>query len=86
MPYLQYWDVNNLYEWVMSQKLLVFNFEWVEDTLQFNEIFLKNYDWKSEVGYIQGWCLILRKIMWNPQYFAIFTWKKETWKSWKACF
>ena len=43
-PYLQYWDVNNLYEWVMSQKLLVFNFEWVEDTLQFNKIFLKNYD------------------------------------------
>ena len=60
----------------MSQKLLVFNFEWVEDTSQFNEIFLKNYDWKSEVGYIQGWCSIPRKIMSNPQYFAVFTWKK----------
>ena len=26
-PYLQYWDVNNLYDWEMSQKLSVNNFE-----------------------------------------------------------
>ena len=30
--YLQYWDVNNLYGWTMSQKLSVNNFEWIEDT------------------------------------------------------
>ena len=29
---LKYWDVNNLYDWVMSQKLLVNNFEWIEDS------------------------------------------------------
>ena len=27
--YLQYWEVNNLYDWVMSQKLPVNNFEWI---------------------------------------------------------
>ena len=30
--YLQYWDVNKLYGWEMSQKLPVNNFEWIEDT------------------------------------------------------
>ena len=30
--YLQYWDVNNLQKWEMSQKLRTYNFEWVEDT------------------------------------------------------
>ena len=34
--YIQYWDVNNLYGWAMSQKLSVNNFEWIEDTSQFN--------------------------------------------------
>ena len=32
LPYLQYWNINNLYGWVMSQKLPVNNFEWIEDT------------------------------------------------------
>ena len=50
--YLNYWDVNNLYDWVMSQELPTYNFEWVEDTSQFNKVFIKNYDEKSEVGYI----------------------------------
>ena len=40
-PYLKYWDVNNLYGWVMSQKLPVNNFEGIEDTSQFNEGFIK---------------------------------------------
>ena len=49
---INYWDINNLYGWAMSQKLPTFNFEWVEDISQFNKVFLKNYDEKSEVGYI----------------------------------
>ena len=40
--YIQYWVVNNLYGWVMFQKLPVNNFEWIEDTSQFNEDFIKN--------------------------------------------
>ena len=29
--YLQYWDVNDLCGWAMSQNLPVNNFEWIED-------------------------------------------------------
>ena len=29
-PCLQYWDVNNSYRWVMSQKLLGNSLEWIE--------------------------------------------------------
>ena len=39
--YLKYWDVNNLYDWAMSQKLPVNNFEWIEETSQFNKDFIK---------------------------------------------
>ena len=40
--YLQYWDVNNLYGSAMLQKLSVINLEWIKDTLQFKEDFIKN--------------------------------------------
>ena len=50
-PYLQYWDVNILYSWAMLQKLPVDNFEWIKDTSQFNEDFIKNYTEKSDEGY-----------------------------------
>ena len=50
LPYLNYWDINNLYGWAVSQKLPTFNFKWVRDTSQFNEDFIKNYDEKSK-GY-----------------------------------
>ena len=49
--YLNYWDVNNLYGWAMSQKLPVNNFEWIKDTSQFNEDFIKNYNEESDEGY-----------------------------------
>ena len=44
LSYLQYWDVDSLYGWAMSQKLSVNNFEWIKDTSQFNEDFIKNYN------------------------------------------
>ena len=49
--YLKYWDGNNLYGWPMSQMVLVNNFEWIEDTSQFNEDFIKNYNEESDEGY-----------------------------------
>ena len=49
--YIQSWDVNNLYAQAMSQKLPVHNFEWIKETSQFNEYFIKNYNKESEKGY-----------------------------------
>ena len=40
--YLNYWDVNNWFGWGMSQKFPVNNFEWIEETSQFYEDFIKN--------------------------------------------
>ena len=50
--YIQYLDVNNLYCWAMSQKLLVNNFKWVKDISKINEEFIKNYNENSKKGYI----------------------------------
>ena len=52
MSYIQYWDVNNLYGWTISQKLPVNNFEWIKDTSQFNENFIKSYNEESDEGYL----------------------------------
>ena len=40
--YLKYWDVSDLYECAMSQKLLVNRFKWVKNTSPFNKDFIKN--------------------------------------------
>ena len=48
--YIQYLGANNLYGWVMSQKLTVNGFKWVSNEI--NEEFIKNYDENSDKGYI----------------------------------
>ena len=48
---LQYWDVKNLYGWALLQNLPVNNFEWIEDTSQFNEDFIKNYNEENDEIY-----------------------------------
>ena len=35
----------------MSQKLPVNNFEWIEETTQFNEDFIKSYNEESDEAY-----------------------------------
>ena len=49
--YRYYWDINNLYGWVMSQKLFVNDFNWMEDTTQFTKDFIENYNDDSNEGY-----------------------------------
>ena len=49
--YVQYWDVNNLYGWITPQKLPVNNFEWIKDTSEFNEDFIKKYNEENNERY-----------------------------------
>ena len=51
LSYIHYGDANNLYRWSMSQKLPANNFEWIKDTFQFNEDFIKIYDEESDEEY-----------------------------------
>ena len=48
--YNTYLDTNNLYRWVLSQKLPADSLEWKKSTSKFNVNFIKNYD--SDIGYI----------------------------------
>ena len=50
--YPQYWDLNKLCGWAMSQKLPVSNFEWIKDTSQLNEGVIKNYNEESDEGHV----------------------------------
>ena len=49
--YLKYWDVNNLYGWAMLQKLPVNTSEWIKETSQFNDDFIKYYNEESYEAY-----------------------------------
>ena len=52
ISFIEYLDANNLYAWIMSQKLPVDGFKWKNYILKFNEDFMKNYDEDSDEGYI----------------------------------
>ena len=49
--YIPYWDVNNLYDWAISQKLPWNNFHLIKDTFQLNEDFIKIYNQESDEKY-----------------------------------
>ena len=48
--YLKYWDRNNFYGCLMSQKLPVNYFKWVKDISEFNEDLIKHFNDKSDEG------------------------------------
>ena len=48
---LKHLDVNNLYNWAISQKLSVNDFKWVEYLSESNEDFVKSYSDESDEGY-----------------------------------
>ena len=50
--YLQYFDANSLYAWVMTQKLPVDCLKWEEKLSKFMCDLIKNYDEESDIGYI----------------------------------
>ena len=47
----KYWDINSLYSWAKSQKLLVNGFEWVEDIYELVESYIKSYNEESNEEY-----------------------------------
>ena len=49
--YLNYCELNNLYDWAMSQKLPVNDFKRVEETYKFNEDFIISYNADRDEGY-----------------------------------
>ena len=51
--YLEFLDAKNLYGWVMSQKLQVNGFKWVEEEKlsKFNERFITSYNENGDKGY-----------------------------------
>ena len=49
--YLNYWYVNDLYGWAMSQHLPVNGFKWVKNTSQISKDFTENYNEDSDDGY-----------------------------------
>ena len=49
--HLKYWNVNNLHDWEISQKLPVNGLKWVEDLSEFNEDIIQSYKEKINEGY-----------------------------------
>ena len=48
--FLQYFDVNSMYAWAMTQRLSVGGFKWIEDISKIDKDFIKNYDENSDIG------------------------------------
>ena len=63
--YLMYLDANNLFGWVISQRLPIYDFEWMEQLPEFDERFIKNYDEKNDKWSILEVDVEFRKSLFN---------------------
>ena len=50
--FLMYVNANNLSGWIMSKKLPVDGFKWIDDLTMFTEDSIKSYDEESDIGYM----------------------------------
>ena len=74
--YLKYWGVNNLYGWRVPQQLSVDGFNLVENTFQFIEDFIENYNEDSDI-FLKLMFNIL-KSTWSSPWLTISTWNNES--------
>ena len=51
ISYILYLDANNLYGWVLSQKLLENGFKWIKNVSKIDKDLSKNSDKDGDVGY-----------------------------------
>ena len=51
LSYILCLDSNNLYGWVMSQKLPVNGFKWVKNVSKIEKDLIKNSDEDGDIGY-----------------------------------
>ena len=63
--FLEYYDVNNLYGWVMSKKLPVGEFKWIKHHAYFTEDFIKKHDEDSDYGYLLEVDVKVPKHLWR---------------------
>ena len=59
--HLKYWEVNNLYEWAVSQKFPVNGFKWVENTSQFDKDIGKSFNEESDEDTLLKFILNIQK-------------------------
>ena len=63
--YLMYLGANNSYGWVMSRKLSVNGFKWINDLSKFNENFIKTYNENSDAEYFLEVDIEYPKQLWS---------------------
>ena len=67
-------------------KLSVDDFDLIEDTSQFNENLIKNYNKQNDKGYFLEADVLYSEKLHNFQWwFTDFTWINKDWKCRKAC-
>ena len=78
-PYLKYWDVNNLYDWAVSEKLPLNDFKWVDDISEFDVIFIKSHNEESDEEHFLEVDIQYRENLHNTTIYHFFQkeWKFE---------